>query len=68
MSEASATVELTKNEAYEKLAKLSNKMNVPSYNARKAQWLAKNLETRNSNHPNFKEAKELADLIISRGW
>ncbi len=64
----SEVVEITKNEAYDKLEKLTNKMDVPKYNTRKAQWLSKNLETRNANHPNFNEAKELIELILRRGW
>jgi hypothetical protein len=64
----SEVVEITKNEAYERLAKLTSRMDVPSYNVKKAQWLSKNLETRNKNHPNYKEAIELVELILRRGW
>jgi hypothetical protein len=61
-------VDITKNEAFEKLEKLTSKMDVPKYNTRKAQWLAKNLAARNSNHPSFPEAKQLVDLILEKGW
>lgn len=67
MSEV-VVVDITKNEAYDKLEKLTSRMDVPKYNTRKAQWLAKNLAVRNSNHPNYNEAKELIDLILEKGW
>lgn len=60
--------ELTKKEAFKMLRGFTSKMKVPSHNLEKAQWLSKNLATRNSDHPDFEKAMALVNLILERGW
>jgi len=62
------TKEITKKEAFKMLRELTSKMKVPSHNFEKAQWLSKNLATRNSDHPNFEKAMNLVNLILEKGW
>ena len=59
---------LTKKEAFKMLRALTSKMKVPSHNFEKAQWLSKNLATKNSDHPDFNKAMNLVNLILEKGW
>lgn len=54
-------------EAKQKLAKLTSRMDVPSFRTGSVVWLDKNLAARNSDHPKYKEARELIDELLRRG-
>lgn len=51
----------------EQLSELTSKMDVPVFRRKDVFWLMKHLETRNNNHPKFKEAKKLIELLSKMG-
>lgn len=58
---------ITVSEALTLLEKLVSKMDVPKYNVRKLVWLDKHLATRNSNHKDYPQARELITYLLSKG-
>ncbi len=54
-------------ELKDRLERLTKVMDVPCFRYSSIKWLSKNLEARNANHPNFREAKLLVDELSKLG-
>lgn len=54
-------------EQLKRLEELTNKMNIPSFRKTSIPWLDRNMATRNSDHPNFQEAREIVDELKKAG-
>lgn len=50
----------------DKLELLTKQMDIPEFRRRSPLWLSRNMAIRNSNHPNFQEAKELISILLRK--
>jgi len=60
-------VEHDKTFLFEKLEKITKKMDVPDYKRINIDWLQKNLGKRNKNHPQYDEAIKIVEELASKG-
>lgn len=50
-----------------KLKSLTKSMDIPTFRQDRPHWLAKNMEVRNSEHPNYEAAMEIVKTLVKKG-
>jgi len=58
---------INKNELLDRLEFLTSEMDIPIFRTRSVVWLNRNIHFRNQDHPNFKEAREILNILMKMG-
>lgn len=54
-------------ELMSQLENITKKMDIPEFRRKKVVWLHKNMATKNKEHPQYEEAMQIIDILMSRG-